>query len=271
MRILLGMMRYAAAESANMAKADEDDATLDRLCDELGSVIRSVGDASGTTPERRRRAVRALLELDNCVYAAVSLCAREYDDGLHPKHRLTGYHEFFCQNIGPVESVLDIGCGNGFLTSDMAKCTRGRVVGIDMSRDNIEFARTHYQADNAEFVLGDVNERLEGTRFDVVVMSNVLEHLADRVGFLKRVREGARPRKLLVRVPMFEREWMVPLKREMGVNYLLDATHRIEHRQEEFFEELRAGGFEPEHVEFRWGEIWCRAVPRHPEGENRGE
>ena len=34
-------------------------------------------------------------------------------DGVHPKHRLMGYHGYFRDRIKRGESVLDIGCGNG--------------------------------------------------------------------------------------------------------------------------------------------------------------
>ena len=32
-------------------------------------------------------------------------------DGVHPKHKLTNYHNFFIENVNNGENVLDIGCG----------------------------------------------------------------------------------------------------------------------------------------------------------------
>jgi len=91
----------------------------------------------------------------------------------------------------------------------------------------------------------------------------VLEHLDQRVEFLRRVRERIAPRRLLVRVPLFERDWRVPLKAELGVDHRLDPTHYTEYREGEFRDEIARGGFEVVEAEVRWGEIWavCRATP----------
>lgn len=244
---------------------------LQQFFDIFTQLIGKAAKVKTSDPDMTRSLLRMLLKLDNELYRAISIRACEYDRGSHPKHRLTGYHNFFCCNVAPGETVLDIGCGNGFLTSDIAKCTTGRVVGIDMNKENIEFARSHFRANNLEFVLGDVTAGMQNHCFDVVVMSNVLEHLSNRVEFLSGVRDTVQPKKLLLRVPMFEREWMAPLKKELGVDYMLDPTHKIEHRQEEFFEELRMAGFQPEYCELKWGEIWCRAQPGAPERGEDGE
>lgn len=265
--ILLRMLRHSAADSLDIALAAENEEELGNWCREFFDELRAITKKLGTplpssgTSRGAVAVLKSLLDLDNELYRAISLKACEYGEGLHPKHRLTRYHDFFCKNVGPKESVLDIGCGNGFLTSDVAKCTRGRVVGIDMNENNIAFAKAHYQADNIEFIRGDVRTNLEEARFDVVMMSNVLEHLSKRIEFLKRVREAVEPAKFLIRVPMYEREWMVPLKEELGIEYVLDAGHEIEYTQQHLFDELRAAGLNPENSEIRWGEIWCRAVP----------
>lgn len=264
--ILLRMLRHSAADSLDIALAAASEEQSANWCteffDELRTITRRLGAPAPSSGNGREAAavLKSLLDLDNELYRAISAKAREYDEGVHPKHRLTRYHDFFCENVGPEESVLDIGCGNGFLTSDVAKCTRGRVVGIDMNENNIAFAKARYQADNIEFICGDVKTDLGDARFDVVMMSNVLEHLSARVEFLRQVRETAEPAKFLIRVPMYEREWMVPLKEELGIKYVLDAGHEIEYTQESLFEEFRAAGLEPEECEIRWGEIWCRAV-----------
>ena len=37
--------------------------------------------------------------------------ALKYGNGIHPKHILTKYHDFFTDNILNGENILDIGCG----------------------------------------------------------------------------------------------------------------------------------------------------------------
>jgi len=62
-------------------------------------------------------------------------------------------------------------------------------------------------------------------------------------------------------VPLFERDWRVPLKKELGIDYRLDSTHCIEYTQEEYFEELHQAGLKTTNTEFRWGEIWSVVEP----------
>jgi hypothetical protein len=94
-------------------------------------------------------------------------------------------------------------------------------------------------------------------RFDVVVLSNILEHLPERPAFLRRMQQAARPSRMLIRVPLFERDWQVPLKRELGVEWRLDPTHETEYTLESFVDEVTQAGCRIVHQEVRWGEIWA--------------
>ncbi len=276
--ILMKMFRHSASDSLDIVASADDSDAFDRYSreffDGLQTVVQKAAELSPDELKTRgtAAALKALLELDNHLYRCISLKAVEHGEGLHPKHRLIQYHDFFCSNVGPDESVVDIGCGNGFLTSDVANATRGRVVGIDMSEDNIRFARENYQAENIKFVLGDVRTDIEEAGFDVVIMSNVLEHLSERPRFLRSVREKLEPARFLIRVPMYEREWMVPMKQELGVDYMLDAGHEIEYTLEVFFGELREAGLKPVKWDIKWGEIWCVAAPDATDSANaRGD
>ena len=228
-------------------------ARAEMLADLVGRAIR------GSSP---RDSLLMLFELENRLYKLEGRASVEYGGGLHTKHRHTDYHGFFTRNIKAGERVLDIGCGNGFLSYDMASQVEGvRVVGIELSEANVRFAREHYRHPGLEFTQGDALKLLPHESFDVVTLSNVLEHIEHRVEFLQRVRQQIKPKRLILRVPVFERDWRVPLKKELGVDYRLDATHCIEYTQEEFFAELGQAGLRTTHVEFRWGEIWSVAEP----------
>ena len=209
-----------------------------------------------------RALLRLLLRLDNVLYHYVSVVAVRHGGGLHPKHRLTAYHDFFARHIQAGERVLDIGCGNGVVDWDVVTRTGAFVTGVDRDAAAIAHAQAHYQHERLRFRVGDALALADGETFDVVVLSNVLEHLDQRVEFLRRVREKIEPRRLLVRVPLFERDWRVPLKAELGVDHRLDPTHYTEYRESEFRDEIGRGGFEVVEAEIRWGEIWavCRAT-----------
>lgn len=206
--------------------------------------------------------MKFLLDLDNKLYELEGWASRRYGDGIHTKHRHINYHQFFINNIKPGETVLDLGSGNGFLSYNLVtNINNVKVLGIEMNKNNINFARRHYQHPNLKFILGNALKNLPEKKFNVVTLSNVLEHIENRTEFLKQIKKKIKPDKLIIRVPMLERDWRVPLKKELEINYFLDKTHFIEYRQKEFLEELKQSGLKPKHIEFRWGEIWSVVEP----------
>ena len=117
----------------------------------------------------------------------INSTAIRHEGGSHPKHRLTAYHDFFTARIGPGDRVLDVGCGGGELAWDLAR-TGAEVVGADFSGQALERARKR-EHERLSFVRADVTAQLPPGRFDVIVMSNVLEHIEERVGLLKKLQE----------------------------------------------------------------------------------
>ena len=91
--------------------------------------------------------------------------------------------------------MLDVGCGPGTITADLAaRLAPGAVVGIDASDAVIEAARTDHVADNLVFETGDVYAmRVTDGAFDVVHAHQVLQHLGDPVAALREMRRVARP------------------------------------------------------------------------------
>lgn len=96
--------------------------------------------------------------------------------------------------------VLDIGCGGGLLSEPLARLG-ARVAGIDPGEVNISVARSHA----AEFGL-DIDYRpvpveslaTEGERFDVVIASEVVEHVIDQARFVATACSLVRPGGLFV-------------------------------------------------------------------------
>lgn len=156
---------------------------------------------------------------------------------------------------------MDIGCGNGALAYDIAVKAGACVLGIDLDAEKISAAQARFQHVRLEFRVGNALLDLPDDSFDVAVLSNILEHLSERPGFLRHLQKNARPKRILIRVPLFERDWRVPLKRELGVEWRLDPTHETEYTLESFAEETKAANLKIIHQEVRWGEIWAEAVP----------
>jgi len=69
------------------------------------------------------------------------------------------------------------------------------------------------------------------------------------------------PKCILIRVPLFERDWRVPMKKQLDVEWRLDATHETEYTQESFIREIADAGLCVVYQETRWGEIWAELEP----------
>jgi SAM-dependent methyltransferase len=76
--------------------------------------------------------------------------------------------------------ILDVGCGNGSQLALPLAQTGFRVKGIDTDRPSIEHARRLLTAaDNADFLCARIEELPESETFDVVILSEVLEHMTN--------------------------------------------------------------------------------------------
>jgi 2-polyprenyl-3-methyl-5-hydroxy-6-metoxy-1,4-benzoquinol methylase len=206
-------------------------------------------------------ALRELLTLDATLDGLIDEAAQRYDGGVHAKHRLTAYHDFFVARVKPGERVLDVGCGYGAVAHSLAKRAGAIVVGVDLDHGNIAEARRRFSHPALTFVTGDATRALPDGAFDVVVASNVVEHIERRVEFYRAVQDRARPSRWLVRVPMIDREWQVPLRRELGLPYFSDPTHHVEYTRETFERETHEAGFRVVHLQVNWGEIWAELAP----------
>ena len=207
--------------------------------------------------------LRRLMTLKDKLEWVINERAMAYGCNEHPKHRLMQYHEFFINRIEDGQRVLDIGCGYGAVARSIAReRTRCKVTGMDIDERRLTQACAMENPANLSFYKGDATREVPSGGWDVVVMSNVLEHVVDRIGFLIKIQEISNAARYLVRVPLFERDWQLPLRRELGVNYFSDNDHKIEHRLEEFLAEITDAGLNINEIITMWGEIWANCQKR---------
>ena len=93
----------------------------------------------------------------------------------------------------PGGSALDVACGSGKLTAELAKLARpgGRVVGLDFSPQMLEVARRHHPG--IEFIEGDALKLpFEDASFDAATIAFGLRNLADPVRGLREMTRVAR-------------------------------------------------------------------------------
>ena len=95
------------------------------------------------------------------------------------------------------ERVLDIGCGDGKLTAEIAELVpSGHVVGTDSSPEMIAFAREAFPRDshpNISWEVMDARELTFEEEFDVIFSNAVLHWVSDHSPVLHGVRKSLKP------------------------------------------------------------------------------
>lgn len=90
----------------------------------------------------------------------------------------------------PYDSVLDVGCGQGsLLATVMPIRPEARYAGVDFSEGALEVAKL--RAPQAEFAPLDITAGHLDRRFDLVLCTDVIEHIEDDVTALRNVSEMA--------------------------------------------------------------------------------
>lgn len=84
-------------------------------------------------------------------------------------------------HVRTCKRILDVGCGTGVITAEIASLTEGEVTGVDIDRNKLMFARK--AAETARITLIEADALFlpfqDGT-FDLVVFSVVLMHIKEQ-------------------------------------------------------------------------------------------
>ena len=141
--------------------------------------------------------------------------------------------------LRPGLDVLDVGCGPGTITVDLAaRVAPGRVTGIDVSADPLDEARAAAARAGMDvaFAVGDVYALdWPDASFDVVHAHQVLQHLTDPVAALREMARVCRPGGVLA-VREVDYGAFLTFPADPGLDRWLDLYHRV----------ARANGAEPD-------------------------
>jgi SAM-dependent methyltransferase len=141
----------------------------------------------------------------------------------------------FAARLASNARVLDIGCGTGYGTAELAQRARS-AMGIDVSADAIAYAREHYPIPNATFLAASATALpFSSASFDLLTAFEVIEHLDDWHNLLIEARRLLHPNgTFLVSTP--NKLYYAESRANQGPNPF--HTHEFEH--DEFRDALAA-------------------------------
>ena len=91
-------------------------------------------------------------------------------------------------NLAGNEKILDLGCGDGGITSQLAELVPdGLVMGIDASKSMIDLAEETHEIQNLRFDLMNINEIDFEDEFDVVISNATLHWIKEHGKLLSNV------------------------------------------------------------------------------------
>ena len=100
-------------------------------------------------------------------------------------------------DLKDARSVLDLGCGNGRITAEIAaRAPEARVVGVDASAEMIAYATEKYVGErrpNLRFEAADVRKIAFCEEFDLVVSFNALHWIPEQSVALRAIHAAMKP------------------------------------------------------------------------------
>lgn len=97
------------------------------------------------------------------------------------------------------KNVLDISCGTGYGSKILCEAGATKVVGIDISSEAIDFAKTHYQMKGLEFKVGNILDiDSPENYFDVITCFETIEHIKNQEKAFAELRRVLKSEGLLI-------------------------------------------------------------------------
>jgi len=84
-------------------------------------------------------------------------------------------------------TILEIGCGNGWFSAQLAKNASWKVIGMDINKEELDQAiRVFQKIPNLEFIQGDIRlGQMKNTNFDIIVFASSIQYFPSIVEIVK--------------------------------------------------------------------------------------
>jgi 2-polyprenyl-3-methyl-5-hydroxy-6-metoxy-1,4-benzoquinol methylase len=91
----------------------------------------------------------------------------------------------YCRQLGSDGSLLEVGCGEGFLLEQLDRSRYAHFTGVDISAVAIDRARK-LEDQRTTFVCSDAEGYVPDRNFDLIVFNEVLEYFDDPLALVQR-------------------------------------------------------------------------------------
>lgn len=197
------------------------------------------------------RLVLKAVKWQNRLFSAWS-CRLMYITGrssqiMHPKHLYVSERPWYLDHLDSCETLVDLGSGLGTAcTAAVQKAGCKTAIGIERDWKNLKSAAVLAgRASSTEWINGDLEDPLPlaDESADIILISDVLEHLNNRHSLLTETRRVLkRGGKVLISVPNRDTSWKRKL-RHHGLSSFDDDDHKIEYSEDELRKEIESAGF----------------------------
>lgn len=172
------------------------------------------------------------------------------------------YDAFLLKYINNDYSILDIGCGNGSVIEKIITNTQNRnITGIDYNQTSINAIKEKF-GDSINLVCDDLFNYLNNNKeikFDVIVLSHILEHIENPESFLNRISNISKY--YYIEVPDFESNNLNLYRKETNTDLIYtDIDHVSEFDRNELEAIITNANLEILEKEYIFGvmKYWCK-------------
>ncbi|MBK1617750.1 hypothetical protein CKO42_04625 [Lamprobacter modestohalophilus] len=127
-------------------------------------------------------------------FTALEFTGERFIPGTEGAIEFEHWHRYLlAQAISADQRVLDIACGEGYGSAALAE-SAAQVIGVDIDPASIAHARTRYQADNLQFLVGDCTAiPLPDAVVDLIVSFETIEHHTRHAEMMREIKRVLQP------------------------------------------------------------------------------
>lgn len=165
--------------------------------------------------------------------------------------------EFTIKNSEPIEgrSFLDVGCGTGLYSIELAKKGAEHVLGLDIAENMVQISREYALRNNVQdkcdFLQSDLLEFKSSSTFDLTIGIGLFDYIEDALPVIKKMREMTKDKIILSFPRLFT--WRAPVRK---LRLSIKHCDVYFYTKKEILKLMKEAGFKDSYIE-KVGKLYC--------------